>query len=132
MLGHRSSGNAFAACSPLARAPRLLLAGPRILLTWPDQSAAVVAAIHRFARSHYRRHWYDDTGRDDPGHAWSHRPAAGSRHGRLLAPFAGVQFMLVLSLAGFAWSAAFGLFALLYLRPLVQPRVPRGLDAQPI
>jgi hypothetical protein len=45
----------------------------------------------------------------------------------LLAPFAGVQFMLVLSLAGFAWSAAFGLFALLCLRPLVQPRVPRGL-----
>ncbi len=52
--------------------------------------------------------------------------------GRLVAPFAGVQFMPVLSLAGAAWSAAFGLFALFYLRPLTQPRVPRGLDAQPI
>jgi uncharacterized protein involved in response to NO len=52
--------------------------------------------------------------------------------GRSLAPFAGTQFLPVLLLAGFAWSVAFGLFALLYLRPLIQPRVPRGLDAQPI
>ena len=52
--------------------------------------------------------------------------------GRLLAPFAGTAYVLVLSLAGVAWSAAFGLFALLYLRPLSLPRVPRGARVRPI
>ncbi len=51
---------------------------------------------------------------------------------RLLAPFAATAYVLVLSLAGVAWSAAFGLFALLYLRPLSLPRVPRGVAVRPI
>jgi uncharacterized protein involved in response to NO len=51
---------------------------------------------------------------------------------RLLAPFAGAQYMTALSVAGFAWSAAFGLFAVLYLRPLALPRVSRGVEARPI
>jgi uncharacterized protein involved in response to NO len=51
---------------------------------------------------------------------------------RLLAPFAGAQYIPALSVAGFAWSAAFGLFVMLYLRPLALPRVPRGVEARPI
>ena len=51
---------------------------------------------------------------------------------RLLAPFAGAQYISALSVAGFAWSAAFGLFVMLYLRPLALPRVPRGVEARPI
>jgi uncharacterized protein involved in response to NO len=51
---------------------------------------------------------------------------------RLLAPAAGTSYLLTLSLAGAAWSAAFGLFAILYLRPLSLPRVPRGTEARPI
>ncbi len=52
--------------------------------------------------------------------------------GRLLAPSAGTAYVLVLSLAGVTWSAAFGLFALLYLRPLSLPRVPCGVGVRPI
>jgi uncharacterized protein involved in response to NO len=51
---------------------------------------------------------------------------------RLLAPFAGAQYLPALCVAGFAWSAAFGLFVMLYLRPLALPRVPRGVEARPI
>ena len=41
---------------------------------------------------------------------------------RLLAPLGEARHeMLLLSLAGAAWSGAFGLFALLYLRPLAFP-----------
>jgi uncharacterized protein involved in response to NO len=42
---------------------------------------------------------------------------------RLIAPFAVSQTMLVLSLAGAAWSAAFLLFAVFYGRALSRPRV---------
>ena len=42
---------------------------------------------------------------------------------RLLAPLAGAQYLLVLSLAGAAWSGAFGLFVVLYGPPLLTPRV---------
>jgi uncharacterized protein involved in response to NO len=51
---------------------------------------------------------------------------------RLAAPFVGSHYLLMLSIAGSAWSAAFGLFALLYLRPFVQPRIPRGVEVRPI
>jgi uncharacterized protein involved in response to NO len=51
---------------------------------------------------------------------------------RLLAPFAGAQHMTALCVAGFAWSAAFGLFAVLYLRPLALPRAARGVEARRI
>ncbi|MBG0800384.1 NnrS family protein [Methylocystis sp. FS] len=50
---------------------------------------------------------------------------------RLLAPLDSAWYLLMLSLAGAAWSAAFGLFVLLYARPLVRPRVI-GEDARPI
>lgn len=50
---------------------------------------------------------------------------------RLLAPLAGSRYLLVLSLSGIAWSGAFGLFALLYFRPLSLPRV-KGEKARPI
>jgi uncharacterized protein involved in response to NO len=52
--------------------------------------------------------------------------------GRLLAPFIDTAYVLVLSLAGVAWSAAFALFVLLYLRPLSLPRVPRDAGVRPI
>jgi uncharacterized protein involved in response to NO len=41
---------------------------------------------------------------------------------RLLAPLAGGHYLLALSLAGAAWSGAFVLFFVLYLRPLALPR----------
>lgn len=51
--------------------------------------------------------------------------------GRLLAPFAGAYYFVALALAGTAWSAAFGLFVALYLRPLSWPRGPRGKVVRP-
>ncbi len=50
---------------------------------------------------------------------------------RLLAPLGGSQYVLVLSLAGAAWSGAFGLFARFYFRPLTLPRV-KDENARPI
>jgi uncharacterized protein involved in response to NO len=50
---------------------------------------------------------------------------------RLLAPLGGEHYLLLLAVAGTAWSAAFGLFVLLYGPPLSQPRV-RGEAARPI
>ena len=40
---------------------------------------------------------------------------------RLLAPLGGSQYMHILFVAGGAWSGAFGLFVLLYMRPLTLP-----------
>lgn len=45
---------------------------------------------------------------------------------RLIAPLGGAHYLLVLTLAGAAWSGSFGLFVLLYLGPLTQPRVTGG------
>ncbi|MGO8865831.1 MAG: NnrS family protein [Alphaproteobacteria bacterium] len=42
---------------------------------------------------------------------------------RLMVPLADAYSGLLLSLTGIAWSGAFGLFAVLYARPLSQPRV---------
>jgi len=50
---------------------------------------------------------------------------------RLFAPLGGANYLLMLSFAGAAWSAAFGLFVLLYAPPLTQPRVRDG-DVRPI
>jgi uncharacterized protein involved in response to NO len=50
---------------------------------------------------------------------------------RLIAPLAGGGYLFTLSLAGTAWSAAFGLFVLLYGRPLALPRVASE-DVRPI
>ena len=50
---------------------------------------------------------------------------------RVLSPLTGAQMMLMLWAAGASWSAAFGLFAILYGRVLTQPRVT-GHDAKPI
>lgn len=51
---------------------------------------------------------------------------------RLVAPLFGEHYMTVLSLAGAAWSAAYGLLVLLYARRLMRPRVSREEDARPI
>ena len=50
---------------------------------------------------------------------------------RLLAPIGGGDYLLMLNLAGVAWSGAFGMFALFYARVLVRPRVS-GRDMLPI
>ncbi len=50
---------------------------------------------------------------------------------RLMVPLADAYSDLLLSLAGAAWSGAFALFAVLYARPLSQPRVA-GTAARPI
>jgi uncharacterized protein involved in response to NO len=50
---------------------------------------------------------------------------------RVLSPLAGDQEVLALTLAGAAWSTAFGLFAILYGRALASPRAEGG-TAKPI
>ncbi len=50
---------------------------------------------------------------------------------RVRSPLMGAQTTLMLWAAGASWSAAFGLFAILYGRVLTQPRVT-GRDAKPI
>ena len=50
---------------------------------------------------------------------------------RLLAPLGGAEYLLILWLAGAAWSGAFGLFALLYGRLLALPCLSAA-DARPI
>jgi len=50
---------------------------------------------------------------------------------RLAASIGGSQYVLFLSLAAAMWSGAFGLFALLYARPLMAPRV-RDNNVRPI
>lgn len=50
---------------------------------------------------------------------------------RLAAPLAGAHYLLALTLAGVAWSGAFGLFAVFYGRALVLPRAG-GAGARPI
>jgi uncharacterized protein involved in response to NO len=50
---------------------------------------------------------------------------------RVTSPLAGAQMMLPLWAAGASWSAAFGVFAILYGRVLTQPRAT-GHDARPI
>ncbi len=50
---------------------------------------------------------------------------------RLLAPLGGSHYLLILVLAGGAWSSAFGLFLYLYTRPLTLPRI-KGEEARPI
>lgn len=50
---------------------------------------------------------------------------------RVLSPLAGEQEVLALALGGAAWSAAFGLFAVLYGRALASPRAKSG-TAKPI
>ena len=50
---------------------------------------------------------------------------------RLLAPLGGAQYLLLLLIAGAAWSTAFGSFVVLYARPLLLPRA-RGDDVLPI
>ena len=42
---------------------------------------------------------------------------------RLLAPFGGGEYLVLLSIAGAAWSGAFGLFVVLYGPALMRPRV---------
>jgi uncharacterized protein involved in response to NO len=49
---------------------------------------------------------------------------------RLLAPLGSAHYLVMLSLAGAAWSGAFGLFVLLYAGPLTRARV-KG-EARPI
>ena len=50
---------------------------------------------------------------------------------RVLSPLTGAQMMLMLWAAGASWSAAFGLFAILYGRVLTQPRAT-GRDVRPV
>jgi hypothetical protein len=45
---------------------------------------------------------------------------------RLFAPLGGTYYVLLLSSAGAAWSGAFGLFVLLYARPLALPGSKTG------
>lgn len=49
---------------------------------------------------------------------------------RLIAPLAGGQYLFVLSLSGAAWCGAFGLYLLLYCRPLISPRL-KPAEARP-
>ena len=48
---------------------------------------------------------------------------------RLLAPLGGAEYATLLWLAAIAWSGAYGLFLLLYLRALAFPQI--GRNAKP-
>ena len=50
---------------------------------------------------------------------------------RLVAPLAGANYLVALSLAAAAWSGAFGLFVVFYGRPLTTPRIS-GAAARPL
>jgi uncharacterized protein involved in response to NO len=50
---------------------------------------------------------------------------------RLIAPLSAAHYILLLAVAGTAWSAAFGLFVLFYAPALMQPRIKDG-SGQPI
>lgn len=50
---------------------------------------------------------------------------------RLIAPLDAAHYILLLAVAGAAWSGAFGLFVLLYAKALAQPRTRDGVG-QPI
>lgn len=50
---------------------------------------------------------------------------------RVASPFAGASTLPVVELAGLAWCAAFGLFAILYGNALIRPRA-QGAGARPI
>ncbi|MBV1699688.1 MAG: NnrS family protein [Hyphomicrobiales bacterium] len=50
---------------------------------------------------------------------------------RLIAPLGGAHYILLLAVAGAAWSGAFGLFVLLYAKALALPRARDGVG-QPI
>jgi uncharacterized protein involved in response to NO len=50
---------------------------------------------------------------------------------RLIAPLGGSDYVFLLSFAGAAWTGAFGLFVLLYARPLALPRVKGGAAVRP-
>jgi uncharacterized protein involved in response to NO len=45
---------------------------------------------------------------------------------RLIAPLGAPHYMLLLTVAGAAWSGAFGLFVVLYAQVLMHPRVRDG------
>ena len=51
---------------------------------------------------------------------------------RVLSPFAGTQMMHVLWAAGTSWTAAFGLFAILYGKVLTQPRATVSSTYMPV
>lgn len=51
---------------------------------------------------------------------------------RVVASAGGSRYLILLSLAAAAWSGAFGLFALLYARPLMAPRVRANESVRPI
>jgi uncharacterized protein involved in response to NO len=51
---------------------------------------------------------------------------------RLVAPLGGSHYMVLLSFAGAAWTGAFALFVLLYVRPLALPQVKGGAATRPI
>ena len=50
---------------------------------------------------------------------------------RVLAPLAGPHYPVALSIAGAAWSCAFGLFAVLYRGIFMRPRIT-GRSGKPI
>jgi uncharacterized protein involved in response to NO len=50
---------------------------------------------------------------------------------RLIAPLSAAHYILLLTVAGTAWSAAFGFFVLFYAPALMQPRIKDG-SGQPI
>jgi uncharacterized protein involved in response to NO len=105
----------------------------------------LLLACHCAAFAHGRRDRHNDPRCHDEGVARPHRAPTGRWTGttaiyvlatlaailRLLAPLCGAEYVFMLSLAGAAWSGAFGLFIVLYARPLMRPRV-NAEEATPI
>ena len=116
--------------------PRLARAG--FCASRPQQRHRAAASDRSAPRADCGRHQHNDIGGHDPGLArpyWA-PTCRGAGNGDdiflitlaavlcLLAPLPGARYLLLLALAGAAWSGAFGLFALVYARPLLLPRVP--------
>jgi uncharacterized protein involved in response to NO len=116
-----------------------LLLGLDALTPWLPQTAALHAftagAVGTMTLAVMTRTTLGHTGRllsAGPGTTTIYGLVTLAAVSRLLAPLGGAQYVPLLWFAGLAWSSAFGLFALLYLRPLAVPRVGRDVGVRPI
>ncbi len=115
----------------------LLLAGNRMIGVLPQTAALhalTVGAIGTMTLAVMTRASLGHTGRPlvaGPGTVTIYGLVTLAAVLRLLAPLGGAEYLLLLVLAGAAWSGAFGLFVLLYAGPLALPRVTAA-GARPI
>jgi uncharacterized protein involved in response to NO len=115
----------------------LLLAGMAFFPLLPETTALhalTVGAIGTMTLAVMTRATLGHTGRPLTAGPWTiaiYGLVTLATLARVLAPIGGAEYLTALHLAGAAWSAAFGLFAALYGRPLLSPRA-EARAARPI